>query len=85
MKRFRKLAAALFTAAMAIIMTGPLPVQAGSFSDAKEGVVYIESHFTADADVAAEDDFIWAVGDGTYSYQTPGTTMGFRIRCRYRK
>ncbi len=78
MKRFRKLATALFTAAIAIIMTGPLQVRAGSFSDAKEGVVYIESHFIADADVAAEDDFIWAAGDGTYSYQTPGTTMGFR-------
>lgn len=78
MKKFMKRAAALFTAAMAIAMTVSMPVQAGSFSDAKEGVVYIESHFNADANVSAQDDFIWSDGRGSYFYQTPGTTMGFR-------
>lgn len=66
-----------------ILMT--VTAYAGSISDAKEGVVYIESDFYAETDTS----FIWdsdtLVGTGlwydpitSYAYQPGGTTISFR-------
>ena len=63
---------------MAVVMiTAALPVtvSAGSITEAKEGVVYIESHFTASSD----NEFIfWDNRISGYRYLFAGESAGWR-------
>ena len=72
MKKIIRTLAILVTAVMAAAMI-PVTASAGSFSEAKEGVVYIESYFTA----PDNSTYIWSYGN-SYYYQEKGTTKGFR-------
>lgn len=75
MKKLFKVLSVWMAAALAVCILPPLKVYAGSFTEAKQGVVYIESYFAA----AQEGDYIWDYsGVGDYAYQTPGTTMVMR-------
>ena len=59
-------------AVVIIVAALPVTVSAASITEAKEGVVYVRSYFTA----ATENEYIFEFSDG-YDYLGKGRTIGF--------
>lgn len=77
MKRFFRILSVLMTAVMLTAIM-PCSVSAGSFSEAKDGVVFIAANFSS-----GSDNYIFQDSDGDYGYLTSGTAVsmgtGFAI------
>lgn len=73
MKRFFKILSVI-TAALMIAAVIPMTAFAGSFSEAKESVVFIVSEFTA----PNSNTYIFQDADSEYYWLSSGSTMNFR-------
>lgn len=73
MKRFFKFLSVL-TAALMIAAVIPLTASAGSFSEAKESVVFVVSEFTA----PDSNTYIFQDADSEYYWLSAGSTVSFR-------
>lgn len=73
MKRFFRIVSVL-TAALMLAVLMPLTASAGSFTEAKESIVFIVSEFTA----PNSNTYIFQETDGDYYWLSSGSTVTFR-------